>query len=93
MTYRVPPDGELVVDEVADEDHARLREGTVVPVRVSPLETTIGPHPTIDGGFVFFPTLAILALCIGAPIASFRRRAWYERKLVETETGRLGGGS
>lgn len=92
VTLRVGPAGELVEDQVSGADHARLPEGTIVPVRVSPLETTIGPHPTISGGLVLPSALGIVALSAGALIASFRRRGWTERKLRETVEGRIAAG-
>jgi hypothetical protein len=89
VSYRVEPGGRASKDEVTLEDQARLREGTVVPVFVTPLETTIGPHPTVHAGLVLPAAAGLLVLGLVSLYAAFRRRAWYEVATTETVSGRL----
>lgn len=90
VTYRVQGADESDEDEVDDEDYAKLEEGAVVPVHVSPLQTTIGPHPTLHGLLGLLPSVALIVLAVVAVWRGYRRTAWYEIKLSEAISGRLG---
>ena len=64
-------------------------EGRVIPVRVSLLETTIGPHPTVNGMLVL-PSMVALSNVLGVALYNgFRARGWYARRLDEDVRGRL----
>ncbi len=87
VRYRLAT-GEVLEDELSPDDFAKIREGQGVPVHVSPLETTIGPHPTLDGRLAVFPEGALVLLC-GAMVVLGRPKGWYEGSTSERVSGRL----
>lgn len=91
VTYRPTGSSEVVEDEIVVEDWDRLEPGTIVPVHVSPLETTLGPHPTITGIIPMLSTVVLVVVGGLGISAAYRKRAWYERRMIETRSGRLGG--
>jgi hypothetical protein len=89
VTYRLIGSGEVVKDAIEIEDWDRLAPGTFVPVHVSSLETTLGPHPNITGIIPMLSTVALIVFGVIGLTACYRKRAWYERRLVETRSGRI----
>lgn len=89
VRYHVETNGKTHEDEVSCVKSQRLKPGTTVPVHVTPLETTLGPHPTVHGAFVLFPSGALVALALWAIISTLRQREWHQRKLVHEVRGRL----
>jgi hypothetical protein len=89
VSYRMAATSELVVDRIESEDWDRLAPGTVVPVHVSPLQTTLGPHATITGIIPILSTVALVIVSCIALSSAFRRRAWHERRLIQHREGRL----
>jgi hypothetical protein len=84
-----PLDGPSQVEEIEAHDYELLAPGTRVPVHVSPLQTTLGPHPTIYAPLALFPALALGILVTMALVNAHRRTAWHEKPLRETREGRL----
>lgn len=89
VRYRVETSGKTHEDEVSCEKYQRLQLGTTVPVHVTPLETTLGPHPTAHGAFFLFPSGAMLVVAVWAVVSTLGRREWHQRKLVHEVPGRL----
>jgi hypothetical protein len=89
VRYRVAGQTHLVQERVGDEDYPQLTVGRIVPVRVSPIETTIGPHPTLHGMLAIMPMLGLCALMVYALYGGFRARLWFERRLDAEVDGRL----
>jgi hypothetical protein len=92
VRYRLAGSDRSVDEQVNEKGYAMLAEGRVFPVRVSPLETTIGPHPTLNGMLVL-PTMVALWLLLGLALyGGYRTSSWYERKLDELTDGRISPG-
>jgi hypothetical protein len=89
VSYRVHGSGERVDERVEADDYPWLTEGLEVPVRVGPLSTTIGPHPTLHGAAAMTPSVGLLIFGTVALFSAFKRRGWYERPLEEEVGGRL----
>ncbi|NUO48202.1 MAG: hypothetical protein HOV80_05015 [Polyangiaceae bacterium] len=89
VTYRPSGSSDVIKEQIEIVDWDRLEPGTVVPIHVSPLETTLGPHPNITGIIPMLSTLVLVVVGTIALTTCYRRRAWYERRMVETQSGRL----
>lgn len=81
VTYQVG-NGPPRQDETDRDNAALLAADSWVPVRVSPLGTTLGPQPTLRAELAILPTLLLCVLC-GYALWSRQPRRWYE-----TETGK-----
>ncbi|WP_437585546.1 hypothetical protein [Sorangium sp. So ce1000] len=86
--------GAAFSDQVAQADFARLREGDTVKARHVPSwssASAIGPDVTAhSAAYGALPLLGVIALAY--LIREHGTRPWYEKKLVEQESGRLAEG-
>jgi hypothetical protein len=89
VTYRRLDSSEVIEDEIEVRDWDRLVPGTFVPIHVSALETTLGPRPNITGIIPMLSTVVLVIFGVMGLTSCYRKRAWYERRLVETRAGRI----
>lgn len=87
VNYHIPP-GAFGQAEAHMSDRELLAPGRWFPVRVSPLQTTLGPRPTFDAIFSILP-VALLGVFCGYAVFSRAPRRWYETRLVSKATGGL----
>jgi len=81
--------GRSFVEDIETKDAAHLGRGRVVPVRVAPLSTTIGAHPSENLWFFLFPSFLLGG--VGAIAVAFivGSKPWYARAVEESRSGRL----